>query len=51
MLFYLEDQSVATIAATMGLNSGTVKTHLSRARHALATQLAESAPTAQVAWA
>lgn len=51
VLFYLEDQSVATIAATMGLASGTVKTHLSRARHSLAIQLAETAPAGQLAWA
>lgn len=51
VLFYLEDQSVATIAATLGLTAGTVKTHLSRARQALGVLLAETVPTGQLAYA
>ena len=40
-LHYLEDRSVAEIAALLGCSEGTVKTHLSRGRAALATHLAE----------
>ena len=38
-LFYLEDRSVSDVAAILGLQEGTVKAHLSRARRALATTL------------
>ncbi len=38
-LFYLEDYSVRDIAAVLGCSEGTVKTHLSRARSAVARQL------------
>lgn len=34
-LAYWEDQSVAAIASTLGISSGSVKRHLSRARHSL----------------
>jgi DNA-directed RNA polymerase specialized sigma24 family protein len=40
-LHYLEDRSVAEIATLLGCREGTVKTHLSRGRAALATHLAE----------
>jgi RNA polymerase sigma-70 factor (sigma-E family) len=40
-LYYLEDQPVAEIASLLGCSEGTVKTHLSRGRAALATQLGE----------
>jgi RNA polymerase sigma factor (sigma-70 family) len=38
-LRYVYDMSVAEIAATLGVSDGTVKQHLSRARHALAYEL------------
>jgi RNA polymerase sigma factor (sigma-70 family) len=38
-LFYLEDYSVRDIAAVLSCSEGTVKTHLSRARTAVARQL------------
>ncbi|HET9647527.1 MAG TPA: sigma-70 family RNA polymerase sigma factor [Microlunatus sp.] len=38
-LFYLEDYSVRDIAAVLDCSEGTVKTHLSRARNAVARQL------------
>jgi RNA polymerase sigma-70 factor (ECF subfamily) len=38
-LFYLEDYSVRDIAAVLDCSEGTVKTHLSRARAAVARQL------------
>ena len=38
-LFYVCDLDVAGTAATLGLSEGSVKTHLSRARHALAERL------------
>jgi RNA polymerase sigma-70 factor (ECF subfamily) len=38
-LFYLEDYSVREIAAVLDCSEGTVKTHLSRARTAVARQL------------
>ena len=38
-LFYLEDYSVRDIAAVLDCSEGTVKTHLSRARTAVARQL------------
>jgi len=40
-LFYLEDRSLAEVAAMLGLAEGTVKAHLSRARAALAARLGE----------
>jgi len=40
-LFYLEDRPVAEIASLLGCSEGTVKTHLSRGRAALATRLGE----------
>jgi RNA polymerase sigma-70 factor (ECF subfamily) len=43
-LHYLEDMSVADVAATLGLAEGTVKTQLARARQTLARALAEEAP-------
>jgi RNA polymerase sigma-70 factor (ECF subfamily) len=36
-LFYYEDQTIAEVAATLGVPEGTVKTHLHRARAALRT--------------
>jgi RNA polymerase sigma-70 factor (ECF subfamily) len=42
-LHYLDDLSVESIAKVLGCSEGTVKTHLSRGRHALATRL--TAPT------
>jgi RNA polymerase sigma factor (sigma-70 family) len=38
-LHYVEDRSVDDIAAVLGITSGTVKTHLFRARRALALRL------------
>jgi RNA polymerase sigma-70 factor (ECF subfamily) len=35
-MFYFEDRSVAEVAAMIGLPEGTVKSHLHRARRALA---------------
>jgi RNA polymerase sigma-70 factor (sigma-E family) len=40
-LYYLEDRPVAEIATTLGCSEGTVKTHLSRGRAALAARLGE----------
>jgi RNA polymerase sigma-70 factor (ECF subfamily) len=40
-LHYLDDRPVDEIAELLGCSSGTVKTHLSRARHALAALLGE----------
>jgi RNA polymerase sigma-70 factor (ECF subfamily) len=40
-LFYLDDQPVAEIAAILSCSEGTVKTHLSRGRAALAARLGE----------
>jgi RNA polymerase sigma factor (sigma-70 family) len=40
-LHYLEDRSVAEIATLLGCSEGSVKTHLSRGRAALATRLGE----------
>lgn len=40
-LHYLEDRPVAEIATLLGCSEGTVKTHLSRGRAALATLLGE----------
>jgi RNA polymerase sigma-70 factor (ECF subfamily) len=42
-LHYLLDMTVAETATAMGVDEGTVKTHLSRAREALARALAEPA--------
>ena len=41
-LHYVDDLSVEAIAAVMGCSAGTVKTHLSRGRHSLASQLTAS---------
>ncbi|MFJ5614883.1 RNA polymerase sigma factor [Micromonospora sp. NPDC093243] len=41
-LHYLVDLSVDEIAATLGVSAGTVKSRLSRGRHALAALLADS---------
>jgi RNA polymerase sigma-70 factor (ECF subfamily) len=38
-LFYYEDRSVSEVASMLGMPEGTVKTHLHRARAALAEQL------------
>jgi RNA polymerase sigma-70 factor, ECF subfamily len=43
-LHYLLDLNVADTAVAMGVDEGTVKTHLSRARGALARTLADPAP-------
>ncbi|MGD9796134.1 MAG: RNA polymerase sigma factor [Acidimicrobiia bacterium] len=43
-LFYAEDRSTADIAAILGVSEGTVKTHLSRARAALAQRFEQSIP-------
>jgi RNA polymerase sigma factor (sigma-70 family) len=40
VLYYLAGETVAEVAATLGLAEGTVKAHLSRARRALSEQLA-----------
>ena len=42
-LHYLDDRPVAEIAELLGCSSGTVKTHLARARQALAARLGEEA--------
>ena len=39
-LHYVDDLSVEAIAEVLGCSTGTVKTHLSRGRHALASHLA-----------
>jgi RNA polymerase sigma-70 factor, ECF subfamily len=41
-LHYVDDLSVESIANVLGCSSGTVKTHLSRGRHALASRLTAS---------
>ncbi|MEU1514531.1 SigE family RNA polymerase sigma factor [Streptomyces sp. NPDC005811] len=43
VLFYVCDLSVEQVAAETGISAGTVKTHLSRARAQLATQLSDAA--------
>ena len=40
-LFYVEDRTVAEIAAVLGCSEGTVKTHLYRARQSLSAALGE----------
>ena len=40
-LYYLDDRPVAEIAEVLGCTTGTVKTHLARARRALAARLGE----------
>ena len=42
-LHYVDDLTVDSIAEVLGCSTGTVKTHLSRGRHALAPRL--TAPT------
>ncbi|MCU0260597.1 MAG: sigma-70 family RNA polymerase sigma factor [Ilumatobacteraceae bacterium] len=42
VLHYVEDQTVADVAAVLEVSEGTVKTHLSRARATLAARLAET---------
>ncbi len=42
-LYYIDDLSVDSIAGVLGCSTGTVKTHLSRGRQALASRL--TAPT------
>jgi RNA polymerase sigma-70 factor (ECF subfamily) len=44
-LHYLEDVSVADVAATLGVSEGTIKTQLARARQTLARTLAPEAWT------
>jgi RNA polymerase sigma factor (sigma-70 family) len=44
-LHYLLDMPVVDVAAAMGIDQGTVKTHLSRAREALTRSLAAPDPT------
>jgi RNA polymerase sigma-70 factor, ECF subfamily len=44
VLHYLVDLPVAEVAAVMGVDEGTVKTHLSRARTAIAAALADPLP-------
>lgn len=39
LLFYMEDRSIAEISNIMNMPSGTVKSHLSRARNHLKTKL------------
>lgn len=41
VLHYLDDLRVSEVAVAMGCSEGTVKTHLHRARHALAAALGE----------
>lgn len=41
-LFYLEDQSIEKIAGIMGCPTGTVKSHLSRAKEKMATYLKQN---------
>ena len=41
-MHYVDDLTVESIAKIMGCSAGTVKTHLSRGRHALASRLMAS---------
>ena len=41
-LFYLEDQSIDKIASITGCPTGTVKSHLSRAKEKMATYLKQN---------
>ena len=43
-LHYVDDRSVEDIAAVLGCSEGSVKTHLSRARHTLAERLGGDRP-------
>ena len=45
VLHYLHDLDIATVAALVGVRSGTVKTALSRARHSLARALEPDSST------
>ena len=40
-MYYVDDRSVSEIAAAVGCSEGAVKSHLSRARHALSTVLTD----------
>ena len=42
VLYYLDDRSVADVAAIMGVSEGTVKRHLFRAREVLRSAVKES---------
>lgn len=44
VLHYVDDRSVEDIAAVLGCSEGSVKTHLSRARHTLAERLGGDRP-------
>ena len=39
MLFYLQERSIEEVAAMLDLPEGTVKSHLHRARKAMATKM------------
>jgi DNA-directed RNA polymerase specialized sigma24 family protein len=41
LLFYVDDMAIADIAEVLGCRSGSVKTHLQRARAALAATLVD----------
>ena len=45
VLHYVDDRSVADIALVLGTSEGTVKTHLHRAREALAARLGDEGRT------
>jgi RNA polymerase sigma-70 factor (ECF subfamily) len=44
LLRYVDDRTVAETATVLGCTEGTVRTHLHRARQALASALPEHAP-------
>ncbi|MEU6002875.1 sigma-70 family RNA polymerase sigma factor [Streptomyces sp. NPDC047197] len=44
LLYYILDQPVSVVARTLGISEGTVKSHLSDARSALALMAGEGAP-------